>query len=119
MDVGTDIIEIKRIHNALARHGDVFLNKILTPQEKEYCLRFNDPVPSIAGRFAAKEACAKALGTGIGEHLTWKDMEITKEPSGRPLLTLSNKAIQHFGNLSLCVSISHCKEYATAIVISQ
>ena len=117
MDVGIDIIEIKRIEDALAQHGDNFLNKILTPLEKEYCLGFKNPVASIAGRFAAKEACAKALGTGLGEFLAWKDMEISHKPSGRPLLTLSEKAQQYFDSPSLSLSISHCKQYATAIVI--
>ena len=117
MDVGIDIIEIKRIEDALAQHGDTFLNKILTPLEKEYCLSFKNPVASIAGRFSAKEACAKALGTGLGELLAWKDMEISHEPSGRPLLKLSEKAQQYFDFPSLSLSISHCKQYATAIVI--
>src|SRR5438477_181350 len=74
--LGNDIIEIKRVREAIRRHGIHFLNRLFTQREQDYCYKYKDPDPHFAGRFAAKEAIAKALGTGFGAHLSWVDLEI-------------------------------------------
>lgn len=115
--LGTDIIEVERIVANLNKYGDKFLSKILTSREKEHCAKFKDPSLHIAGRFAAKEAVSKALGTGFGEFLEFHDIEIFNDPNGKPEVFLSKKASEHFGNPCILLSISHCKAYATATAI--
>jgi len=117
--IGSDIIEITRIRANLARYGDKFLDKILTIQEKAYCLTFKDPASSVAGRFSAKEAVAKALGTGFGEALQFHDIEILNEPTGKPYVRLSSTAAQFFGHPRFLLTISHCKSYAIAFALVQ
>lgn len=114
--IGTDIIEIKRIQNALERFGNRFINKIFTSREQAYCLSKKNKEMHLAGRFAAKEAIAKALGTGITEHVGWKDIEIINDSSGKPQVILSESIYPKLG-LSILVSISHCREYATAVAV--
>ena len=115
--IGTDIIEIERIRDAIDEHKKHFLNRIFTPREQEDCSKHKDPSPRYAGRFAAKEAVSKALGTGFGKNLSWLDIEITNDDLGRPLISLSEKARAHFKAPSLHISISHCKLYATATAL--
>jgi holo-[acyl-carrier protein] synthase len=115
--IGTDIIELSRIKEVWARRGDRFLQRLFTQTELDYCLSKNDPLPHLAARFAAKEAISKALGTGIGESLGWKEIEITKESSGKPGVELSESAKLHFGNPIIHLSMSHTKEYAIAYAI--
>ena len=115
--LGTDIIEVERIVANLTQYGDKFLSKILSPREKEHCTKFRDPSLHIAGRFAAKEAVSKALGTGFGEFLEFHDIEIFNNSNGKPEVYLSKKASEHFGNPTIFLSISHCKAYATATAI--
>lgn len=110
--MGNDIIEIERIRKVYERHGERFLDHILTPIEKEECLSKNT-LQYLAGRFAAKEAVAKALGTGIGE-VGWKDIEILNEPSGRPFARVQHPS---YTNSVLHVSISHTREVVTAVAI--
>ena len=111
--IGIDIIEIERIERSIEKHGDHFLKKLFTDNE----LAADMPLQSIAGRFAAKEAIAKALGTGFGEDLAWHDIEITSDDKGAPKVSLNKKAAERFNNPQLHISISHCKTYATAIAI--
>ncbi|NGX62394.1 MAG: Holo-[acyl-carrier-protein] synthase, partial [Chlamydiae bacterium] len=87
--VGTDIIEVSRIRIALERHGDRFLERIFTEKERAYSKRASDPIPHLAGRFAAKEAIVKALGTGIGKEVSWQEVEILNDPLGKPEVYLS------------------------------
>ena len=89
--IGTDIVEVDRIRDS-QKFGEKFIDRILLPAEREYCLSHTDPAPKIAARFAAKEAIAKAFGTGIGDSLCWHDMEITRENSGKPLAQLHGQA---------------------------
>jgi holo-[acyl-carrier protein] synthase len=119
--VGTDICSLKRIAAAYERFGDRFLNRILTESEKTYVLSSRAHTTArIAGRFAAKEAASKALGTGwygIG----WKEIEISRLPSGEPRLYLHGRAAtraQKMGLKSWELSISHEREYAVATVIA-
>lgn len=117
LSIGNDIIEIARIKKAWQRHGERFLNKIFTPQEQAYCLsKKGFPERHLAGRFAAKEALAKALGTGIGP-ISWLDLEIINNPQGKPEVILSEHIMRTFDNPRFLLSISHCQDYATAVAI--
>lgn len=113
--IGNDIIEIDRIKIAIDRYGQRFLNRIFTLQEQGHCLIKKNPYPSFAGRFAAKEAVSKALGTGFSLGLTWTDIEILNDEKGKPLIIPSRNLSFFLGKDShILISISHCKEYATA-----
>lgn len=117
LGLGTDIIQVERVRGILTRHPETFAVKYFTPAERAYCDSYGDPAERYAGRFAGKEAVAKALGTGFGEHLAFMDIEIKNTPEGKPLVELLGKAKEHFGDLEVTLSISHCKEYATATAI--
>lgn len=117
LGIGNDIIEIERIKEGIETHKQRFLDRIFTFKEQQYCLKFNDPVPHFAGRFAAKEAIAKAFGTGLGEHISWKDMEILSKNGGAPSVEFSEQLNQSFLCPHVLVSISHCKLYVTAVAI--
>lgn len=117
LGLGNDIIEIERIKTACREHSDRFLKRIFTENECSYCQSFNDSFPHFAGRYAAKEAIAKAFGCGFGEQLSWHDIEILADKLGRPIVYFSDKVIKHFDSPKMMVSISHTKDYATAIAI--
>jgi len=114
LGLGTDIIEIDRIRSSVSTYQNRFLNKIFTPKEQEYCLSHRDPSPSLAARFAAKEAAAKALGCGFGKQLSWLDLEILNNEQGRPTIQCSNT---QFHSPLFLLSMSHCRQYAVATVI--
>src|SRR5947207_16021845 len=86
--IGIDIIEVARIQASYERFGELFLKRILHPNEISYCLSHRVPAPFLAARFAAKEAISKAFGTGIGAQLAWQDMEIGRKESGEPFVIL-------------------------------
>ena len=115
--IGNDIIEVDRIRKTILRYGNHFFKKILTEKEIDYCLRHQDPVLLISGRFSAKEAIAKALGTGFGHLLSWLDIEILNDKAGKPIVSFSDGAKTQFQSPTILVSISHCKTYATAFDI--
>lgn len=120
ISLGTDIVETERIGRLVRKFGDAFLLKIFTADEIIYCRRMANPVLGFAARFAAKEALAKALGTGIGKNLRWKDVAIGKKSSGEPYVILSESAeatLGNFGFSAVKVSISHTKTLAQAIVV--
>ena len=94
--LGSDIIEIERMRSSMERHGLHFLNRLFSQREQDYCYKFKDPTPHFTGRFAAKEAIAKALGTGFGSHLSWQDLEILNDDRGKPLVYFSEVARQRF-----------------------
>lgn len=116
---GVDLVEIARIWTALARHHDRFLTRVYTPTEIAQC---NERVESLAARFAAKEAAAKALGTGIWRHgIGWTDLEIVRAEHGAPSLHLHNAAKQRaaiLGWTTWSVSLSHDSERAIAFVVA-
>lgn len=112
--LGTDIIEIKRIASAIERHGERFLLSLFTEKERSYCQRYADPSPHYAGRFAAKEAILKALGTGLQKEIGWLDIEVIGDSHGKPEVHLSERLRQNFPKAIFLLSISHCKEYAIA-----
>ena len=109
---GIDIIEIGRIKDILDEKAELFLNRIFTQQEQDYCLQYRESAQHFAGRFAAKEAIAKAIGTGIGKQLNWKDIEILPEASGRPIAFIHSMDMK---NYRMHISISHCKSHACAV----
>lgn len=117
LGLGNDIIEIDRIRESIQRHGTHFLDKLFTEKEQAHCLQFKDSAPHFAGRFAAKEAIAKALGTGIGAELAWHDLEVLNDEHGKPVVHFSSTAQKKFKNPKMLVSISHCHSYATAVAI--
>lgn len=116
LGLGNDILEIERVRASHAEHGERFLERILTPKEREYCLKYSDPVPHIAARFSAKEAVAKALGTGIGKELSWHDLEILNDAKGKPLVHLSPALKQKLGG-NLLIAISHSTLYVSTIAL--
>lgn len=115
--IGTDIIEISRIRSAIQRHSHHFLNKLFTGREQYYCNQYKDPVPHFAGRFAAKEAVIKALRLHSKMGLSWMEIEICPDPVGAPIVNLSSRLQEHFQHPHLLISISHCREYATATAL--
>lgn len=117
LGIGNDIIEIDRIRKSLDTHGLRLLTRLFTIKEQDYCLKYKDPVPHFAGRFSAKEAIVKALGTGIGEHVSWLDMEILNAPSGKPSVYFSNELEKKLKGTTMLISISHCHLYVTAFAI--
>jgi len=112
--LGIDIIEVKRIKKALEKWGKRFLERVYTPKELAYCLKKRYPEGSLAGRFAAKEAVMKALGTGLTLGVSWKDIEIVNDNKGKPEVFLYGKTRKISGNKKVLVSISHTKEDAIA-----
>ena len=111
--IGTDIIEIKRIKNAIEKYGDHFLNKIYTSNEQIYCEKFANKYERYAARFAAKEAVAKIIQTGPKNF--WLDIEIQHNKFGAPIVNLSKRI---HNNQQIQISLSHCKEYALAVAIA-
>jgi holo-[acyl-carrier protein] synthase len=117
LGIGNDIIEIRRIRAILERYGDRFLNRIFTPNEQNYCLNHKESFRHFAGRFAAKEALSKAMGTGLSSGLTWTDLEILNDVKGKPIVIPSSNLGELLDNTQLFISISHCQEYATAFAV--
>lgn len=116
MEIGIDIVSILRIRKILDKHADVFLKKFLSSEE--IALTKYNP-QTIAGFWAAKEACSKALGVGIGKHLSFLDIQLTKNHNNAPLITLINNKMEYFKIQNLKVSITHETEFAIAVVIAQ
>lgn len=117
--VGTDLAEVHRIRDSIARFGDRFLDRIYTKGERAYCQSKANAAERFAARFAAKEAGMKAIGTGWNFGVTWKDFEVVNEPSGRPKLVLQGVARQIATKLrveNVSISLTHTREIAFAIV---
>src|SRR5437879_12507386 len=118
--MGVDIAEVERIQGAIERHGEVFLKRIYTTREREYCERFRNKYERYAGRFAAKEAAMKALGTGWRRGVRWVDLEVVRETSGRTTLAISGGAAKigkQIGVKSVALSIRKSESQALAQVI--
>jgi holo-[acyl-carrier protein] synthase len=118
---GIDIVETARIRHSVDEHGERFLERVYTPRERAYCERGRKRYyEHLAGRFAAKEAVLKVLGTGWRGGIAWTDVEIVSEPSGQPRVVLTGECerIAHgMGIRSWYVSISHIETHATASAI--
>jgi holo-[acyl-carrier protein] synthase len=121
LGLGTDLIETKRIQESIDRYGERFLERIFTVGEIAYCTRKKkNAAESFAARFAAKEAGAKALGTGISRGVSWKEFEVKREVSGRPSLHLSGRAAElaeAMGMRRVQLSLTHSRELAMAVVV--
>ena len=118
--LGTDLVELARIAAALARFGDRFLTRCYTPAEIAFCRLQQDPVPRLAARYAAKEAAAKALGTGIARGILWKEIEVLRTPGQPPRLILHGRALQRAESLATRtahITLTHARELASATVI--
>jgi holo-[acyl-carrier protein] synthase len=117
---GLDIAEIDRIGAAIGRHGAPFLERLFTPGEVAYCEKHKNKFERYAGRFAAKEAAMKALGTGWSRGIRWRDIEVAREPSGRPTLLLvgvAREIADGLGVKNISLSITHSGNFALAQVI--
>jgi holo-[acyl-carrier protein] synthase len=117
---GIDLVEIVRIHRSIERYGPRFLNRVYTSGEQAYCLRKRKSAESFAARFAAKEAGAKALGTGISFGVSWLELEVVRELSGRPTLRFHGRAAQIAARLGVAraaLSLTHTATLAQASVV--
>jgi holo-[acyl-carrier protein] synthase len=121
--LGTDITEVPRIARSIERFGDRFLARVYTPGEIAYCrARNKTSAQSFAARFAAKEAGAKALGTGISRGVNWLELEVTRAPGQAPQLRLSGRAAaraQQLGVTRISLSLTHTADTALAVVIME
>ncbi len=118
--LGVDITEVDRIEAAIERRGRPLLERIFTPSEIAYCEKHRRRAERFAGRFAAKEAAMKALGTGWARGVRWVDIEVTREPSGKPTLKLSGAACAiatSLGVENIALTITHTGNTALALVI--
>lgn len=117
---GIDMVEIQRIQHSADRYGQRFLCRVYTAQEQAYCLRKRNAAESLAARFAAKEAGAKALGTGISRGVNWLEIEVVREPGGRPTLRFHGRAAEFAARLGVdhaALSITHTATFALASVV--
>ena len=118
--LGLDIAEIDRIEAAIKRHGAPFLERLFTPAEMAYCESHKGKYERYAARFAAKEAAMKALGTGWSHGVRWRDIEVAREPSGKPTLRLAGVAAdiaKRMGVKNISLTITHSGNLALAEVI--
>ncbi len=118
--MGIDVAEVERIRGAIERHGEVFLRRVFTAKEREYCERFKNKFERYAGRFAVKEAAMKALGTGWSKGVRWMDIEVVRQKGGRPTLALAGEAgkiAKQLGVKHIALSITHTAAQAFAQVI--
>ena len=115
--VGIDLVEVPRIREMLEKHGQRFKERTFTAAEIAYCDGCAEPAMHYAARFAAKEAVAKALGTGIwAEGVSWTDIEVGREASGKPVIILHGMAKEHAGEAACLVSLTHTRDLAMAQV---
>jgi holo-[acyl-carrier protein] synthase len=117
---GIDMVEIGRIQQSVERYGSRFLDRVYTAAEQAYCLRKRNSGESLAARFAAKEAGAKALGTGISRGVNWLEIEVTRELGGRPAIKFHGRAAEiaaRMGVVRAALSITHTSELSLASVV--
>jgi holo-[acyl-carrier protein] synthase len=117
---GVDITEVPRIASTIQRFGERFVKRVFTEREIRYCESKQNKTERYAARFAAKEAALKAIGTGWRRGITWRDVEVTREPSGRPTLAFHGIAAEFASKLGVRrvhISLSHTVEHAIAHVI--
>ena len=118
--IGIDLVDVERLHRALGQHGRRFEARIFTPGEIADCAGRADRTLALAARFAAKEACLKALGTGWSQGLGFRDVEVVRGPSGRPEIRLHGRAAaraQGLGAERIHVSLTHERRVAAAVVV--
>ena len=121
LGIGTDITECLRIAQMIERHGELFVGRVYTAAEIDYCRSRRMATQHFAGRWAAKEAVLKALGTGWRRGISWRDVEVMNAPGGRPQAVLRGGArdvADKLGIRCMLVSISHCRSHATAYAVA-
>ena len=117
---GVDIAEVPRVAAAIERFGERFLKRIFTDAEIKYCDSKHNRVERFAARFAAKEAALKAIGTGLRMGISWREVEVTRLPGGRPTISfhgVAGRFAAKLGTKHAHLSLSHTKEHAIAYVI--
>ncbi|MBI3603513.1 MAG: holo-ACP synthase [Nitrospirae bacterium] len=115
--IGLDLVKITRIRSLMERWQDRFLQRLYTEEERRYCLKRASPYASLAGRFAAKEAVLKALGTGWTDGIRWVDIQVLNDKNGKPVATATGRAetlLREAGVTGIHVSLSHDADYAIA-----
>lgn len=120
--IGVDIVDVQRIRKMAEEHGERFLQRVFEKEELFYCMRFPDPFPHLAARWAAKEAVAKALGTGFSKGVTWKTICIVHAPNGEPMVVLTGSAqklAKSLGIKKIWISISHTRNYAVSVAVME
>lgn len=121
LGIGTDIIECPRIGKMIEQHGELFLRRVYTEREIRYCQARKHAIEHFAGRWAAKEAILKAIGTGWSRGISWTDLEVRNAASGQPEVLVrggAKDAALRRGIGDILVSISHCRTYATAYALA-
>jgi holo-[acyl-carrier protein] synthase len=119
---GVDLIEVERIAHSIERFGERFLRRVYTDHEITYCQGRRASAESFAARFAAKEAGAKALGTGISRGVTWNEFQVARNPGGRPVLELRGRAAllaEELGVRAISLSLTHTGSLAMATVVME
>ena len=119
--IGTDIVECLRIAQMIDRHGELFLTRVYTEREIQYCSSRKAATQHYAGRWAAKEAVLKAMGTGWAKGISWRDIEVRNDEGGRPSILLDGAArelCERRGVREMLISISHCRSHATAYALA-
>ena len=122
LGIGTDIIECLRIAHMIDRHGELFIRRVYTDQEIAYCSTKKAATQHYAGRWAAKEAVLKALGTGWVQGISWRDVEVRHRVGGAPIIALTGGArdvLERSGIARIHISISHCRSHATAYAVAE
>jgi holo-[acyl-carrier protein] synthase len=120
LGLGIDLVELGRIGEAYRRFGAAFVDRILLPPEAAYCQAQSNPIPSLAARFAAKEAVAKAFGEGIGESIGWHDIEVTRNEHGAPGIVLRGRGAdlaESRGVRTIHLSLTHTATTAAAVAV--
>jgi holo-[acyl-carrier protein] synthase len=121
LGIGTDITECLRIAQMIERHGELFIARVYTPQEIQYCQSRKQSTKHFAGRWAAKEAVLKAVGTGWRRGISWRDVEIRNQLGGKPVVALFGgvrDVAEELGIGQILISISHCRSHATAYALA-
>jgi holo-[acyl-carrier protein] synthase len=117
LGIGTDIVECQRVAKMIEKHEDIFIQRVYTPEEIQYCAGRKSATQHYAGRWAAKEAILKAMGTGWAKGIQWTDIEIINQMGGKPIVRIGGEAkviCESKGISDILVSISHCRTFATA-----
>ena len=120
--IGTDIVECLRIGRMIEHHGELFITRVYTDREIRYCQSRKQAIQHFAGRWAAKEAVLKAIGTGWRRGISWRDIEVRNKPGGAPVIALCGGAREVFeqsGIHTMHISISHCRSHATAYAVAE
>jgi holo-[acyl-carrier protein] synthase len=118
--IGIDLVQVERIRREMERHGDGVLLEVLTPPELEYCRALAKPFPSMAARFAAKEALFKALGSGKRGAMNWQELEVRRNELGKPDLILTGataEAVRQTAADRVHLSLTHTDDHALAAVV--